>query len=102
MVTKRRGAGARAPTPVVERIQLGVRLEKRLVKVLKGVAEYCDLSLADLLEGIALHALENKPPFSRTTLARVEKLREVYGLELRAESSHRLREVPISEGAGDD
>ena len=41
----------------------GVRLEKRLLKVLKGLAEYLDLSLGDLLEGIALHALENKPPF---------------------------------------
>jgi len=52
----------------VERIQTGVRLEKRLLKVLKGLAEYLDLSLGDLLEGIALHALENKPPFKRLTL----------------------------------
>src|SRR5712672_2534661 len=49
---------------VVERVQTGVRLEKRLLKVLKGLAEYLDLSLGDLLEGIALHALEGKAPFS--------------------------------------
>ncbi len=51
------------PLREVERIQTGVRLEKRLLKVLKGLAECLDLSLGDLLEGIALHALENKPPF---------------------------------------
>jgi len=68
-------------------------MEKRLVKVLKAVAEYRDLSLADLLEGIALHALENKPPFSPATIERIRQLRQVYGLELRADSSHRLREA---------
>ena len=43
---------------LIERTQTGVRLEKSLLKVLKGVAEYCDLSLGDLLEGIVLHAFE--------------------------------------------
>ncbi len=41
---------------LVERVQTGVRMEKRLLKVLKGFAEYHDLSLGDLLEGIVLHA----------------------------------------------
>lgn len=76
----------------VERIQTGVRLEKRLLKVLKGLAEYLDLSLGDLLEGIALHALENKPPFKRTTLEKIAQLRRVYGFDLMAADSHRLRE----------
>src|SRR5258708_9386461 len=62
----------------VERIQTGVRLEKRLLKVLKGLAEYLDLSLGDLLEGIALHALENKPPFKRLTLEKIAQLRRGY------------------------
>jgi predicted DNA-binding ribbon-helix-helix protein len=77
---------------VVERIQTGVRLEKRLLKVLKGLAEYLDLSLGDLLEGIALHALENKPPFKTATLEKIADLRRVYELDLKAEDSHRLRE----------
>lgn len=80
------------PSRMVERIQTGVRLEKRLLKVLKGLAEYLDLSLGDLLEGIALHALENKPPFKAATLERIADLRRVYGLDLRAEDSHQLRE----------
>ena len=80
------------PSRMVERIQTGVRLEKRLLKVLKGLAEYLDLSLGDLLEGMALHALENKPPFKAATLERIADLRRVYGLDLRAGDSHRLRE----------
>jgi len=76
----------------VERVQTGVRLEKRLLKVLKGLAESLDLSLGDLLEGIALHALDNKLPFKAATLDKIADLRRVYGLELRAEDSHQLRE----------
>ena len=74
----------------VERVQTGVRIEKRLLKVLKGLAEYLDLSLGDLLEGIALHAIENKAPFTAATLKKVADLKRVYGLDLRAADSHRL------------
>jgi predicted DNA-binding ribbon-helix-helix protein len=88
-----------APTPKkaaksleVERIQTGVRLEKRLLKVLKGLAEYLDLSLGDLLEGIALHALENKTPFKAATLEKIANLKKIYGLDLTAADSHQLRE----------
>jgi predicted DNA-binding ribbon-helix-helix protein len=76
----------------VERVQTGVRIEKRLLKVLKGLAEALDLSLGDLLEGIALHALENKPPFSTATIKRIADLKRVYGLDLAASDSHRLRD----------
>lgn len=74
----------------VERIQTGVRIEKRLLKVLKALAEYKEMSLGDLLEGIVLHALEGKAPFSEETLARIASLKEVYGLDLCADDSHRL------------
>jgi hypothetical protein len=77
---------------VVERVQTGVRMEKRLLKVLKGLAELKDLSLGDLLEGIVLHAFEGKAPFSPATLKEIEKLKEVYGLSLKAADSHRLKE----------
>ncbi len=76
----------------VERIQTGVRIEKRLLKVLKGIAELKDLSLGDLLEGIVLHAFEGKAPFSRETLEQIAHLRKIYGLTLRASDSHKLVE----------
>jgi len=76
----------------VERVQTGVRLEKRMLKVLKGLAEYLDLSLSDLLEGIVLHTLEGRAPFSEETLAVIDDLRRVYGLDLTAADSHKLTE----------
>ena len=76
----------------VERVQTGVRIEKRLLKVLKGLAELKDLTLGDLLEGIVLHAFEGKAPFSPGTLKEIEQLRNIYGLTLRATDSHKLKE----------
>jgi hypothetical protein len=81
------------PIPV-ERVQTGVRIEKRLLKVLKALAETKDLTLGDLLEGIVLHAFEGKVAFERETLRRIAELKKVYGLELDATASHRLRERP--------
>lgn len=76
----------------IERTQTGVRMEKRLLKVLKGLAELKDLSLGDLLEGIVLHSFEGKAPFSKETLGQIAELRKIYGLSLRAGDSHKLRE----------
>ena len=77
----------------VTRVQTGVRLEKSLVKVLKGLAEYLDISLGDLIEGIALHAFEGKAPFSPETQKQIAELRKIYGLELAAKDSHQLEEA---------
>jgi len=77
---------------IVERVQTGVRMEKRLLKVLKGLAELKDLTLGDLLEGIVLHAFEGKAPFSPATLKEIEQLRKIYGLTLKATDSHMLKE----------
>ena len=77
----------------VERVQTGIRVEKRLLKVLKGLAEYHDLSLADLVEGIVLHALDGKAALGEESLDAVARLREVYGLDLTAGDAHRLSEA---------
>jgi hypothetical protein len=76
----------------VERIQTGVRMEKRLLKVLKALAELKDLSLGDLLEGIVLHAFEGKAPFGKETLGQIVKLKKIYGMTLQAKDSHKLKE----------
>jgi hypothetical protein len=74
----------------VERVQTGVRLEKRLLKVMKALAEYKEVSLGDLIEGIVLHAFDGKAAFSKETLARIAQLKAIYGLELDARASHRM------------
>ena len=79
-------------TRTVERVQTGVRIEKRILKVVKGLAETLDLSVGDLLEGVLLHAFEGKAPFSKATLKKIEDLKRVYGLDLTAADSHQLKE----------
>ena len=76
----------------VERVQTGVRMEKRILKVLKAFAELKDITLGDLLEGMVLHAFEGKAPFSSNSLKEIEELKKIYGLKLKAGDSHRLKE----------
>jgi len=78
---------------LVERVQTGVRMEKRLLKVLKAFAEYHDMSLGDLLEGIVLHAFDGKTPFSPASLARIQELKQFYDFDLDSSASHRLKEI---------
>lgn len=77
---------------VVERVQTGVRMEKRLLKVLKALAEFHDLTLGDLLEGIVLHAFDGECPFQADSLRRIKELKKFYGLDLDSRASHRLIE----------
>ena len=76
----------------VTRTQTGFRIETRLLKVLKGLAEHLDMSTAELIEGMALHCFEGKTPFSDETLGKIKALKGVYDLDLTAQDSHRLRE----------
>jgi len=76
----------------IERVQTGARIEKRLFKVMKALAERLDMPVGELIEGVMLHAFEGRPPFSETTRREIELLRHVYGLTLTAEDSHRLTE----------
>lgn len=78
---------------IVHRTQTGVRIETSLLKVLKALAEYTNLSLGDLLEGIVLHSFEGKAPFSADTLAAIDQLKAVYGCTLTAADAHQLDEV---------
>ena len=78
---------------LIERVQTGVRMEKRLLKVLKAFAEYHDMTLGDLLEGIVLHAFDGKTPFSAASLERIKELKKFYELDLDSGASHRLKEI---------
>lgn len=91
-----RARKTRAAPVEVERVQTGVKIEKRLLKVLKALAEYHDMTLGDLLEGVVLHAFDGKAPFERATLQRIEQLKKIYGLDLDSRHSHQLREREAS------
>ena len=74
----------------VERVQTGVRIEKRMLKALKSLAEYFDITLGDLLEAIVLHAFEGKCAFSDKTLTHIVEFKKIFGLDLDAGASHRM------------
>jgi hypothetical protein len=76
----------------IERVQTGVRMEKRLLKVLKAMAEYHDMSLGDLLEGIVLHAFEGQSPFSDAAMKKITALKEIYGVDYDASAAHHFVE----------
>jgi hypothetical protein len=76
----------------IERVQTGVRIEKRILKVLKAIATHHEMTLGDLIEGIVLHSFEGKAPFGEETLTLIEKIKEIYGLSLTAADSHKLSE----------
>jgi len=81
------------PKIKIQRVQTGVRIEKRMLKVLKALAEYLDISLGDLLEGIVLHTFEGKVPFNEETLHRIETLKQVYDMDYDATASHNFIEA---------
>ena len=76
----------------ITRVQTGVRIERRMLKVLKALAEYFDITLGDLLEGIVLHAFEGKSPFDQETLERIGILKQVYDMDYDAGASHHFIE----------
>jgi hypothetical protein len=89
--------------PTVERVQLGIRMEKRLVKVLKGLAEFEDLTLGQLLEKIVLHSFipaEGQEgelaasPHGKRALAAIAELNRVYGLDYDLHGFRELEEDP--------
>ena len=78
----------------VERVQTGVRIEKRMLKVLKALAEYLDISLGDLIEGIVLHAFDGKPsPFDEDLLQRIATLKQVYNMDYDSRAAHHFEEI---------
>ena len=79
----------------VQRIQTGMRIERRLLKVLKALAEYLDMTLGDLIEGIVLHAFEGKVPFDDQLIKKINDIKKVYELDLNAAHSHTLTEKKL-------
>ena len=76
----------------IERVQTGVRIEKRVLQVLKALSAKHDIGLGDLIVGIVLHSFEGKPPFGQEGLAFIQQMKTAYGLDLTAADSHMLAE----------
>lgn len=90
-----------AETIMVERVQLGVRMEKRMVKVLKGLAEFEGITLGQLLEKIVLHSFEPlegeegewcASPHSKRQLEVIADLKRIYGMDFDAHAGREFAE----------
>ena len=79
---------------IVERVQTGVRIETRTLKVLKALAAHLEIGLGDLIEGVVLHAFYGKAPFAPATLAKIKQMKALYGLTLTSADAHNLKETP--------
>ena len=84
----------------IQRVQTGVRIEKRMLKVLKALAEVHDITLGDLLEAIVLHAFEGESPFQDEGLKKIAALKDIYGMDYDASASHHFVEDDQNENAG--
>ena len=78
----------------IERVQLGIRLEKKMTKVLKALAEYFDVSLTEMMESIVLHSLEGEgvSAFSKDVLPKIKEIKKVYGMNYGVHDSQHFRE----------
>ncbi len=85
---------------VIQRVQTGVRIEKRMLKVLKALAEVHDITLGDLLEAIVLHAFEGVSPFQDEGLKKIADLKDIYGMDYDASASHHFVEDDQNATAG--
>jgi len=94
-------AMATAEPVSVERVQLGVRMEKRMVKVLKGLAEFNGVTLGQLLERIVLHSFDPVPgqegemaasPHSKRALEAIADLKRIYGMDYDTHATRRFHE----------
>jgi hypothetical protein len=78
----------------IERVQLGVRMEKRMVKVLKALAEKADLTLAELLEDIVLHALDGHSTFEHADdRPMIAQIKAFYGMDYDTHATATFREA---------
>ncbi len=89
----------------VERVQLGVRMEKSMVKVLKGLAEFEGITLGQLLEKIVLHSFEPvlgqegemaASPHGKRALAAIADLKRIYGMDF---DMHAFRQFQENDSA---
>jgi catechol 2,3-dioxygenase-like lactoylglutathione lyase family enzyme len=80
------------PPLKIDRVEMSVRIEKRLAGLLRDLAEYKHMSLGSLLEETLLHTLEGVGPHTRSDLKHIEKLKHKHGIDYDSHASYRFAE----------
>jgi hypothetical protein len=90
------------PPVTVERVEVCVRMERKTLMVLEGLADYRNMTLGELLEKIVLHSFEAVPghegemcasPYSKESLGLIRDLKAVHGMDFDTHASRRFEEV---------
>ena len=83
---------AAGPKIKIERVDVPVRLEKRLAGLLKDLAEHKRMTVDSCLEEILLHTNEGVEPHTKSTLKYIEQLRKKHGIDYDSHGSYRFVE----------
>jgi len=86
-------------------------MEKRMVKVLKGLAEFNGVTLGQLLENIVLHSFAAVPgqegemaasPHGKRALAAITDLKRIYGMDYDTHATYQFHEDDAGEAGTAD
>jgi catechol 2,3-dioxygenase-like lactoylglutathione lyase family enzyme len=80
------------PPIEIERVDVSVRLEKRLAALLHDLAEHNNVSLTSLFEETFLHTIDGVGPHTKNTLRYIEKLKEKHGIDYDSHGSYQFVE----------
>lgn len=80
------------PPIKVERVDVTVRLEKRLAALLQDLATHKRMTVGACLEEILLHTNEGVGPHTKTTLRYIEELKKKHGIDYDSHGSYRFVE----------
>jgi catechol 2,3-dioxygenase-like lactoylglutathione lyase family enzyme len=80
------------PPLVIERVDVPVRLEKRLAALLQDLALHKRMSLGSCLEETLLHTLEGVGPHTESDLRHIRMLKQRHGIDYDSHASYRFVE----------
>lgn len=76
----------------IERVDVPVRLEKRLAALLGDLAEHKHMTIASCLEETLLHTMDGVGPHTKGQLRYIEELKKKHGIDYDSHGSYRFRE----------
>lgn len=80
------------PPIKIERVDVNVRLEKRLAALLQDLATHKRMTVGNCLEEILLHTNDGVTPHTQTTVRYIQELKKKHGIDYDSHGSYRFVE----------
>ena len=80
------------PPIKIKRVDVPVRLEKRLAALLQDLAKHKRMSVNSCLEEMLLHTNDGVGPHTQTTLHHIQELKKKHGIDYDSHASYRFLE----------